>query len=113
MPRTQLAAVAAQIALLSAFAGMHAHMHSRALLPADSGRMCFPRSMHDGFQLGTGRESGWVSGSDPQHNPGLCCAAVLASAQIPEPNCNSNLYEGNEVWSSVPNFIGAGAGTFW
>jgi len=40
------------------------------------------------------------------------CAAV-AWAQLPEPNCNSNRYEGNEVWSGIPNFIGAGAGDFW
>lgn len=43
----------------------------------------------------------------------LLCAAGLVLAQIPEPNCNSNTYEGNEVWSAVPNFIGAGTGGFW
>lgn len=49
----------------------------------------------------------------------LCCdvvapaAVVLVCAQLPEPNCNSNRYEGNEVWSAVVNSIGQGAGEFW
>lgn len=44
------------------------------------------------------------------------CAAVVtaqAAAQAPEPNCNSNVYEGNEVWSNLDNFIGQGSGTHW
>lgn len=41
------------------------------------------------------------------------CAAAAVLAQIPEPNCNSNKYEGAEVWSSVVNYIGPGAGAFW
>jgi hypothetical protein len=43
----------------------------------------------------------------------LFLVVALVSAQIPEPNCNSNRHEGVEVWSSVVNHIGQGAGAFW